>query len=1072
MDRVRTIVDNVTEALDGPTPTRRDRLVESWARIQEYYTPQRSDDLRQITIADTTIPHHLECMLRIVANEIIDDGEGVDLAQPLEFGPCVEYLLQYHVLSDLVDLADRDTPRGMRAYVVRFFDLFIGYIPLGLLPESAIRLPLVAIMRQCLYIVQTSPTTPMTGSGRPSREGGNAQGECRLGRGYHSIHRDRSAVITCHDLLHLIVTLFRRLREHSSMVDLFFDWGNDWPRAQSAGGGAPAAAEAAANSELAVSSLRSATSDYAQQSARGHELFIVHVVVEYLLAPGLAGPLAREALVLVVQVLLAPEDRGKYVSFLLDQARIVEVLVEHMGYLYSQMPMYRPDQRSTAAAAFSSTHRGPRRMRPLDRRMASGEQSPKSTEPDVRRHLRALLEAESLLRSRPEQEQREGEILGASRVMLKLVDAFFVCWELLDEIACVSEGSERVVDVVQSQLINALLRTHIEPSLLSASTPDALASAKSQVITAVSYLNDLVSVTHSDKVLDALFTVLLGADMAPERAPRSGDGDSGGDSGGGGSRGMWSLLSKEDQELLDSIGDEAMRVEAARLLLPAGIDVSQLPPPGARPPNAPSSLRAAMISWMEEDDGTHLALNTLRLFDTMLGTMNQFAYTSLVLRNFGDGADSGGGAGERVPALGLGSSAAVDQELVRAVVERFLDATPGAIATAMPDVVVAAAMRIEQADGAGDATSQRLEVPQRNFQNMRSHIMRENKDCDAYVDDCLQRLRFAQTYIRRHWRPQSQVVRGAGGDSGGVADCRFFPGAFLASVVHQLTLMVKRHMAFNLMLTSIVNKLACIGDPALTSYLFLANSATMSSNMVVEEPGNSGDHKPLYLYDAFVWAAADAYVKSERIPRFSARLAKQLREGVENAVRVGAVHSNAPSNNGDDLPAYSRECAASEQTVLPTTPSYHADNSGVRGRGSEHYMDVEPAPSSHNTPGGRSGPSQKELAAAAAVFLGTPIKRFVHGYILLDEFGKEMAAMAMALHSLELDWQLEGMRVGGESMGPVDEYADLLEYYDPSEPAYRQAALVHETLGVARHGIIDLRTRSNRPLPDVPDEPL
>ncbi|KAJ2697717.1 hypothetical protein H4R19_005643, partial [Coemansia spiralis] len=502
MERVRTIVDNVAEALDGPSPTRRDRLVESWARVQEYYTPQRSDDLRQITVADTTIPHHLECMLRIVANEMADDGGGGDPGQPLEFGPCVEYLLQYHVLSDLVDLADRDTPRGVHVYVVRFFDLFIECIPLGLLPESAIRLPLVAIMRQCLHIVQTSPTMPMAAPGRPPRDwaGAAALSECRLGRGYHSIHRDRSAVIACHDLLHLIVTLFRRLREHSSMVDLFFDWGSTstssggWPT-----GGAAAAAE---SGELAVSSLRSATSEYAEQSARGHELFIVHMVVEYLLAPGLAGPLAREALVLVVQVLVAPADRARYVSFLLDHARIVEVLVEHMGYLYSQMPMYRPVPRSSAATVFSGAYSGPRRMQPLERRLAGCGSPPV---PDVRGRLQALLDKPSLLRARAEQEQREDAIVGAARAVLEHVDAFFVCWELLDEIACVAAGADRVIAAAQSQLMNAFLRTHIEPALLSATSHATLASTKSQVITTVSYLGDLLGVTHSAHVLDALF---------------------------------------------------------------------------------------------------------------------------------------------------------------------------------------------------------------------------------------------------------------------------------------------------------------------------------------------------------------------------------------------------------------------------------------------------------------------------------------------------------------------------------------------------------------------------------------
>ncbi|KAJ2775012.1 hypothetical protein IWQ56_000309 [Coemansia nantahalensis] len=1050
MERVRTIVDNVAEALDGPSPTRRDRLVESWARIQEYYTPQRSDDLRQITVADTTIPHHLECMLRIIANEMVEDGGAADPAQPLEFGPCVEYLLQYHVLSDLVDLADRDTPRGVHMYVVRFFDLFIGCIPLGLLPESAIRLPLVAIMRQCLHIVQTSPAAPMAAPGRTARDvaaTAAALGECRLGRGYHSVHRDRPAVIACHDLLHLIVTLFQRLREHSSMVDLFFDWGSGWPAAGGGSGG-----------ELAVSSLRSATSEYAEQSARGHELFIVHMVVEYLLAPGLAGQLAREALVLVVQVLVAPADSGRYVSFLLDHARIVEVLVEHMGYLYSQMPMYRPVPRSPAAAVFGSAYRGPRCMGPLERRMARGG-SPPPPPPDVRDRLRALLGTPTLLRARAEQEQREDAIVGAAREALVHVDAFFVCWELLDEVACVAEGAERVVAAVQSQLVNAFLRTHIEPALLSATAPATPLAAKSQVITTVSYLSDLLGATHSDRVLDALFMVLLGSDLSPERAPVAAGGsdrDGSPRDGGADAAAVWSLLSEEDRELLDSIDDEAMRAEAAQLLLPPGADVTQLlPAPGARATDAAPTVRAAMISWMEVDDGTHLALNALRLFDAILGTMNQFAYASLVLRNFADGADVG-----HQPALGLGASPAVDQELVRAVVERFLDATPGSISAAMPDVVVSAAIRIDQAEsGSGsitDAAGQRLEAPQRNLQTMRSHIMRESKECDVYVDDCLQRLRAAQACIQRHWRPQHELLPAAPDSGGGVSDALFYPGAFLASLVRQMTTLVKRHIAFGLTLTSLVNRLTCVGDPALSSYLFMANSATLAGS----GSSSSSEHQPLFLYDAFVWASADAYVKSERVPKFPARLAKQLREGIETAVRVGAVHP-IPDYEHPPSPAPAspqRRAAASPRVALAVSPAPAAF---------DHAMDVEMEPAA-----AERGMSQKEVVAATAAFLGTPIKRFVHGYILLDEFGKEMAAMAMALHMLELDRQLAAMRIDAplppSAAAAADDYAELLEYFDPAEPAYRQAALVRDSLAAAPRPVIDLGSHANKPLPRAP----
>ncbi|KAJ1927443.1 hypothetical protein FBU59_007221, partial [Linderina macrospora] len=94
-------------------------------------------------------------------------------------------------------------------------------------------------------------------------------------------------------------------------------------------------------------------------------------------------------------------------------------------------------------------------------------------------------------------------------------------------------------------------------------------------------------------------------------------------------------------------------------------------------------------------------------------------------------------------------------------------------------------------------------------------------------------------------------------------------------------------------------------------------------------------------------------------------------------------------------------------------------------------------------------------------FLGTPIKRFVHGYIVLDEFGKEMAATALALHTLELDRAMDRVMranaLGSAFLGDVnqEEYADLLDYYDPQEPAYRRAEAVKESLRTAS-SVIDL----------------
>ncbi|KAJ2835404.1 hypothetical protein FBU31_001630 [Coemansia sp. 'formosensis'] len=245
-------------------------------------------------------------------------------------------------------------------------------------------------------------------------------------------------------------------------------------------------------------------------------------------------------------------------------------------------------------------------------------------------------------------------------------------------------------------------------------------------------------------------------------------------------------------------------------------------------------------------------------------------------------------------------------------------------------------------------------------------------------------------------------------------------------------------MAYNLMLTSMVNKLACIADPALSAFLFLANSATMPPTT-----GHSQQQGPM-LYDALVAASADAYVKSERVPRFSARLARQKYEGVETAIKVGAAHPMSHENR-----ALKTKATPVTPKLGPNTPSSPLSSSSA--------MDVDPPP-----PTEPLGSSSREDVARAVKFLGTPIKRFVHGFIVLDEFAKEMAATALALHTLELDRAMD-RQIPPSDPGNED-YADLLEYFDPDEPAYRRAASVQQSLSATRKVVINLGTTENVPM--------
>ncbi|KAJ2522155.1 hypothetical protein GGI11_001808 [Coemansia sp. RSA 2049] len=875
-------------------------------------------------------------------------------------------------------------------------------------------------------------------------------------------------------------------------------------------------------------------------SGSGSEQFILRVVIEYLLAPGYTGELAREALVLIVQVLLlAPESRDRQVAVLLGQARVAEMLVEHMSYLYSQVPVFRPMPRSPTARLFGSDYRGNRRLAPLDRRRRlhqaqttssscrriRPEHPPSSdigaaeTQPahrhydDVKPRLQALLARESVLRSVADQDRRELDILKSARVALEHVDAFFLTWELIDEIAAISSssrGSEpRITTAVQRQLSNGFLRTHIVPALMAQMT------SMSQAITTVSYLTDLVNATHSTAVLDALFA---GATQAqPQRqqnqlqlqhpapavaAAEDTPGEGGGEDAMDVTEAELGVLSKEDRALLASIEDNTLRAEAAALLLPPGSDVSRILGTAAAgssgsnvAANGPAttttasgfadegaaaaaagatgadrraasephgSLRATLIGWMTLEDNMHLSLSTMRLFDAILASMNQLAYTSLVLRNFAEGEEDGDDDDDdddesesrthcgfySGPALGLGKSVAADQELVRAVVERFLDATPGNICNALPEAVVAAAMRIDKSPG----SSAEMQTTPLLLQSQMGSVplVREYQGCDEYVADILQRLRFNQEYLKACWLSKRQFIRqqqqqqhsigisaaaaaaaatsahASIGQAHAMTAALFYPGAFVRSLVDQFSMAVKRHMAYNLLLTSMASKLVAIADPALSAYLFLANSATV-------RPLTSSSPSQLpcaLLYDSFVRASADAYVKSERIPRFAARLARQRREGVENAIKVGAAHPQA---------RVSLAAASSSADVLRRSGAPGGDS----GMGSSSSSNISRA---------------HEDTARAAEFLGTPIKRFVHGYIVLDEFGKEMAAAAMALHTLELERAMD--RLASQRVAPAvaadDDYADILDYFDPEEPAYKRALAVQQTLRTSSRAIIDL----------------
>ncbi|TPX36612.1 hypothetical protein SmJEL517_g01154 [Synchytrium microbalum] len=204
-------------------------------------------------------------------------------------GPCLEFLLEMKILDELVAYAQSDTPIGMRAYVVKIFQLLIS--DLGgpqLLPETSVRTPLTRLIAGCHQLVDEGSPVSITSSS--SEPGTGSAGDVK------------------HELVNLIALLFRHIQTTPSLLGLFFE--------------------------------RSKTSETSKFS-------IFDTLLDYVGYPSTTGRVAREAIITALSILgdqaIEMEDeRNKaimvdVVEYVVDASQISETLAERQAILYTRM---------------------------------------------------------------------------------------------------------------------------------------------------------------------------------------------------------------------------------------------------------------------------------------------------------------------------------------------------------------------------------------------------------------------------------------------------------------------------------------------------------------------------------------------------------------------------------------------------------------------------------------------------------------------------------------------------------------------------------------------------------------
>jgi hypothetical protein len=141
----------------SPSPSVLDQFVWHWNRIQDFYLDERSKDrvrrARDRLIEDTSIPRHLNEIMRLLLEEDaqLQQDEQINRVTntQLSIGPCLEYVLQHHLLEMLCTLAEADEPPGTCLHVFLFLKRLIADCSVNLLGHNSLLNSVQRLIAMC-----------------------------------------------------------------------------------------------------------------------------------------------------------------------------------------------------------------------------------------------------------------------------------------------------------------------------------------------------------------------------------------------------------------------------------------------------------------------------------------------------------------------------------------------------------------------------------------------------------------------------------------------------------------------------------------------------------------------------------------------------------------------------------------------------------------------------------------------------------------------------------------------------------------------------------------------------------
>ncbi|RUS27140.1 Retinoic acid induced 16-like protein-domain-containing protein, partial [Jimgerdemannia flammicorona] len=544
-----------------------------------------------------------------------------------------------------------------------------------------------------------------------------------------------------------------------------------------------------------------------------------------------------------------------------------------------------------------------------------------------------------------------------------VAEEFFEVWEFVNTVARL--GDKRLTTLLASHLTTAFWHPTVCAALVHPSGDRAAA--------ATAYCNEMLHALTDQTLLEAFLAVLVGeeggvgADLEPER------------------RRVGRRRPKTEED-----SDEESETE----------EEEEVP------------FRAVFIGRLA---------TTLGLFDTVLETFNQFALYNLVLRNFVNVTAMDGHVDDDDEDLVQPEDETLEGKLswwqrqekkakrVRRLVERFLSLMPledeyeKLSQPPLPSIIAAASFNsaVHGSYGPSDFGHMGFETPAAGQPGGDTNGGGGTSNYDDYFLEAQERHQFA--LMAKHSWVRPYPPNGAGMWKIGEG---FYEGLFLQTMFDQLETMLEQSLERNLMMTSMLSKVASVLDRKIESVLFDWKAEEEDEDRAegVQMAASGPKAYRRCLFGILEKITQDAQNRAEQVPNFETRLMLARRRGMNGSSGAGAGTFSSFSAVSNLYRQSPFALSSPHTSVTPTAPATPAAVTQTRAstviRRPASTQSLKLITNFKATP--MSASNSSPTKATTPVTLANPFAKlahFVNAYIVLQEFCKEVAAVVLVKHA-------------------------------------------------------------------------